>query len=72
MPRITPEQVETFHHLINEATNAASAISEALAFYGDFEEDPEPEMAVRVRSTKALIVRDSLVPLLNSLHHDPS
>jgi hypothetical protein len=72
MPRTTPEQVETLHQLINEATNAASAIAEVLACYGDFEEDPEPEMAVRVRSTKALLVRDGLVALLDSLNNDPS
>ena len=72
MPRITPEQVETFHQLINQATNAASAISDALAIYGDFEEDPEPEMAVRVRTTKALQVRDGLVALLDSLTNNHS
>lgn len=72
MPRITQEQVQTLHHVITEATNAASAIAEALAFYGDFEEDPEPEMEVRVRTTKALIVRDGLVELLDSLNDDPS
>lgn len=72
MPHVTPEQVGTLHHLINEATNAASAISEALAIYGDFEQDPEPEMAVRVRTTKALHVRDGLVALLASLNDDPS
>lgn len=73
MARTTPEQVETLHYLINQATNAATAIAEALATFGDVdEEDPEPEMTLRVKTTKALQVRDSLIALLNSLNDDPS
>ena len=73
MARITPEQVETLHYLLNQASNAATAIADALATFGDLDdEDPEPEMALRVKTTKALQVRDSLFSLLASLSDDPS
>lgn len=73
MARITPEQVQTLHHLINEACNAATDIAQTLPTFGNVpEDDPEAEMLVRVRSTKALIVRDALVELLESLNDDPS
>lgn len=73
MPRITPEQVETLHYLLNQASNAATAIADALATFGDLDdEDPESEMTLRVKTTKALQVRDSLIALLNSLNDDPS
>lgn len=73
MARITPEQVETLHYLINQATNLASELTDALATFGDVaeEEPPEVTMTVRVRTTKALQVRDALVLLLDSLTDDP-
>ena len=73
MPRTTPEQVDTLHHLINEACNAATDIAQTLPIFGDVEEDDlDAEIAVRVRTTKALHVRDCLVALLASLTDDPS
>lgn len=72
MLRTTPEQVETFHYLINQATNLTSAIADALADYGDLDEvEPHPEMAIRVRTTKALQVRDALVAILDLLTDEP-
>lgn len=72
MLRTTPEQVETLHYLINQATNLTSAIAEALAEHGDLdEEEPDPQMAIRVRTTKALQVRDALVSILDSLNDEP-
>ena len=73
MPRITPEQVETLHQLINEACNAATDIAERLPSYGSVDpDDLEADMLVRVRSTRALLIRDALVELLDSLNDDPS
>lgn len=73
MPHVSHEQVQTLHHLINEASNAATGIAEALAHMGDVDhKDPESEMMVRVNTTKALRIRDSLVLILDSLLDDPS
>lgn len=73
MPHVSPEQVQTLHHLLNEATNAATGIAEALAPLGSVDgQDPESEMMVRVNTTKALRIRDSLVSILDSLLNDPS
>jgi hypothetical protein len=73
MPHVSPEQVQTLHHLINEAANAATGIAEALATLGSVDgEDPQSEMMVRVNTTKALRIRDSLVHILDSLLDDPS
>ena len=73
MPRITPEQVQTLHHLLGEAANAATYLAESLHAYSDVDPyDPEVDMAFRVRTTKALQVRDGLVALLDLLNDDPS
>lgn len=74
MPHVSPEQVQTLHHLINEAANAATDIAETLPTFGnvDEEEDPDTEMMVRVNTTKALRIRDALVSILDSLLDDPS
>lgn len=73
MPHVSPEQVQTLHHLINEAANAATGIAEALATLGNVDEqDPQSEMMVRVNTTKALRIRDALVSILDSLIDDPS
>jgi len=73
MPHVSPEQVQTLHHLINEATNAATGIAETLPTFGDVdEEDPDADMMVRVNTTKALRIRDALVSILDSLLDDPS
>jgi len=73
MPPVSPEQVQILHHLINEATNAATGIAETLPTFGDVdEEDPDAEMMVRVNTTKALRIRDALVSILDSLLDDPS
>lgn len=73
MPPVSPEQVQTLHLLINEAVNTATGIAEALHAFGEVDErDPEAEMTIRVRSTKALAVRDALTSLLNSFVDDPS
>jgi hypothetical protein len=73
MPHVSPEQVQTLHHLINEAANAATGIAEALATLGNVDgQDPQSEMMVRVNTTKALRIRDSLVSILDSLLDDPS
>lgn len=73
MPHVSPEQVQTLHHLINEAANAATGIAETLPTFGNVdEEDPDAEMMVRVNTTKALRIRDALVSILDSLLDDPS
>lgn len=73
MPHVSPEQVQTLHHLINEAANAATGIAETLSAFGNVdEEDPDTEMMVRVNTTKALRIRDALVSILDSLINDPS
>lgn len=72
MPHVSPEQVQTLHHLINEAANAATGIAETLPTFGEVnEEDPEAEMLLRANTTKALRIRDSLLSILASLNDDP-
>lgn len=72
MPHVSPEQVQTLHHLINEAANAATGIAETLPTFGEVnEEDPEAEMLMRANTTKALRIRDSLLSILASLNDDP-
>ena len=72
MPHVSPEQVQTLHHLINEAANAATGIAETLPTFGEVnEEDPEAEMLLRANTTKALRIRDSLLSILVSLNDDP-
>jgi len=74
MPPISPEQVQTLHHLINEAANAATGIAETLPTFGDVnQDDPDAEILVRVNTTKALRIRDALSSILDSLRsNDPS
>ena len=72
MPHVSPEQVQTLHHLINEAANAATGIAETLPTFGEVnEEDPEAEMLMRANTTKALRIRDSLLSILASLNDEP-
>lgn len=73
MPHVSPEQVQTLHHLINEAANAATGIAGTLHTFGNVDqEDPDTAMLVRVNTTKALRIRDTLVSILDSLTDDPS
>lgn len=73
MPPVSPEQVQTLHHLINEAANAATDIAATLPLLGDAdEEQPDADMRIRVGTTKALQLRDALISILNSINDDPS
>lgn len=73
MASATSEQLEALHHLINEASNTATAIAESLSLLGDLDKEaPEQEMLVRVHTTKALRIRDALQLILDFVNDDHS